>query len=100
MTPMGDLLRNFGPWGVPIGMIILGFLIRIIYAALREDREFSYWRAAVFFMLLTGISYEGSYGVIVPYLFKVGVTALLGVVIIRFFAGTASLSSGIMKRAT
>jgi hypothetical protein len=98
MTPMGDLLRNFGPWGVPIGMIILGFLIRIIYATLRENREFSYWRAAVFFMLLTGVSYEGSYGVIVPYLFKVGLTAFVGVLIVRFFVGTANFSTGIRKR--
>ena len=87
MTPMGDLLRNFGPWGVPVGMIILGMLIRMIYAALVEKREFSYWRATVFFMLLTSISYEGTYGLIVPYLFKVGITAFFGMALVKFFAG-------------
>ena len=34
ITAMGDLLRNFGPFGVPIGMFVLGFLIRIFYATL------------------------------------------------------------------
>src|SRR5262249_32864411 len=96
--PMGDLLRNFGPWGVPIGMIILGMLIRIIYAAFMENREFSFWRATVFFMLLTSISYEGTYGLIVPYLFKIGVTALVGMAIVRFFVGTGRLSSKLVGR--
>lgn len=87
MTPIADLLRNFGPVGVPIGMIVLGFLIRIIYSALVEGQEFSFWRATVFFMLLTSISYEGTFGLIVPYLFKIGITAFLGMVIVRFLAG-------------
>lgn len=87
MTPMGDLLRNFGPWGVPLGMMILGLFLRIIYSALRENRPFSFWRAAMFFMLLTAVSYEGSYGLIIPYIFKVMVFAIFGIIIIRFFAG-------------
>ena len=28
ITPMGDLLRNFGPVGVPLGMMLLGFLLQ------------------------------------------------------------------------
>ena len=31
ITPMGDLLRNFGPIGVPLGMALLGFVLRILY---------------------------------------------------------------------
>lgn len=87
VTPMGDLLRNFGPLGVPIGMFALGMLIRFIYAALQENQVFSFWRATLYYMLLTAVSYEGTYGLILPSLFKVGLTALLGVIIIRFFAG-------------
>jgi hypothetical protein len=98
MTPMGDLLRNFGPWGVPIGMILLGILMRFIYALFIENREFSYWRATVFYMLLTTISFEGIYSLIVPYMFKIGVTAVVGMAIVRFFAGTAKFSSGLIRR--
>ena len=86
MTPMGDLLRNFGPIGVPLGMIFLGFLIRIIYATLIENQTFSYWRATVFYMLLTTISYEGVYGLIIPYFFKIGVTAVVGMCIVVILA--------------
>jgi hypothetical protein len=93
MTPMGDLLRNFGPGGVPIGMILLGMLIRLMYSTFIENRAFSYWRATVFFMLLTSINYEGVYSLIVPMLFKIGLTALLGMAIVRFCAGTARRSS-------
>ncbi len=87
MTPMGDLLRNFGPWGIPLGMIFLGFLLRVIYATLRENQPFSFWRPTLFFMLLTIVSYEGTFGMIVPYLFKVGVFSVFGLLIIRFLAG-------------
>jgi hypothetical protein len=88
MTPIGDLLRNFGPYGVPLGMLILGILIRIFYSALQENQEFSFWRAALYYMLLTSISYEGTYGLIVPSIFKVGFVSILGIIIIRFFVGS------------
>lgn len=87
MTPIGDLLRNFGPLGIPAGMILLGFLIRLIYATLHENQVFSYWRATLYYMILTAISYEGTYGLIVPSIFKVGVIAIVGILIVRIFAG-------------
>jgi hypothetical protein len=90
LTPMGDLLRNFGPWGVLFGMMVLGLVLRIVYAAFRENRPFSFWRAAMFFMLITAVSYEGSYGLIIPYMIKVLFIGLLGVLIIRLVAGPGS----------
>lgn len=85
ITPMGDLLRNFGPIGVPLGMILLGFLIRIIYAGLIENREFSFWRITLFYMLLMHISYEGFYGSIIPFLVKVGFITVVGIIFLRIF---------------
>ena len=90
MTPMGDLLRNFGPVGVPIGMLILGFLIRVIYAALIEGQPFSFWRSTLFFMLITSISYEGTYGLIIPYVLKVLVIAVAGLILVRLIVGATS----------
>jgi oligosaccharide repeat unit polymerase len=91
ITPMGDLLRNFGPVGVPVGMFILGLFIRAIYSALRENQEFSFWRATLFYMLLTSISYEGSYGLIIPYLVKICIVSVAGILIVRFFVGKTSV---------
>lgn len=85
VTPMGDLLRNFGPIGVPIGMILLGFLIRIVYASLIEGQEFSFWRITLFYMILSHLSYEGFYGSIVPFLMKVGFISVVGIIFMRFF---------------
>jgi hypothetical protein len=85
LTPIGDLLRNFGPIGIPIGMLILGFIIRTIYSALKENQQFSFWKVTLFYMLLTSISYEGSYGLIIPYLVKVGIISIVGILIIKFF---------------
>ncbi|KXK06939.1 MAG: hypothetical protein UZ17_ACD001000254 [Acidobacteria bacterium OLB17] len=86
LTPMGDLLRNFGPIGVPIGMLFIGLLLRILYRALVEDQKIIVWRAAVYFMILTSVSYESFFASIIPYGFKVGTTAVLGVFILVFLA--------------
>jgi hypothetical protein len=85
LTPMGDLLRNFGPVGVPIGMIFLGFVLRIIYSSLIENQEFSFWRATLYFMLMSGISYEGSFGLLFPYDIKIGLVSIFGLFIVWFF---------------
>jgi oligosaccharide repeat unit polymerase len=92
LTPMGDLLRNFGPVGVPLGMIFLGIFLRLLYASLRENQEFSFWRAALYFMLLTGISYEGSFGLLIPYDIKIGLVSVLGLFIVWFFIKKVRLS--------
>ncbi len=84
LTPMGDLLRNFGPVGVPLGMIVLGIFLRLIYASLRENQDFSFWRATMYYMLLTGISYEGSFGLFIPYDIKIGLVSALGIFIVWF----------------
>ncbi len=85
ITPMGDLLRNFGPYGVPLGMIFLGFVIRVFYSTLVENRDFSFWRSTLFYMLLTSINYESFYGSIFPYLIRVGFISLVGLLIVWFF---------------
>lgn len=87
LTPMGDLLRNFGPIGVPIGMIIIGIFLRLIYRSLIEDQEFSFWRATLYYMLLTGISYEGSFGLLIPYDIKIGLVSVLGLFIVWILTG-------------
>lgn len=87
VTPMGDLLRNFGPVGILLGMFVLGFVLSVIYTSLVENQEFSYWRTTLFFVLLTTVSYEGFYGTILPYMVKYGLIAVVGIIFIRLFQG-------------
>ncbi len=87
LTPFGDLLRNFGPWGIPLGMMVLGIFLRLMYSVLIEGYSFSYWRAVLYYMTLTSISYEGSYGLIIPYTIKVVFISVLGLLIVRFLMG-------------
>jgi hypothetical protein len=87
ITPMGDLLRNFGWEGIPIGMFLLGLLLRTIYVALVENQKMSLWRVTLFFMILTNVSYESFYGGILPFIVKVSVTTTIGLLIINFFTG-------------
>lgn len=84
ITPMGDLLRNYGVPGVFLGMVFLGLLLRTLYSSLIENREFSYWRILLYFMILTAISYESFYGSILPYISKVGFISIIGIVIVNF----------------
>lgn len=86
ITPMGDLLRNFGVLGVVAGMMLLGIILRTIYRTFVEDQPRVLWRGTMYFMLLLAVSYESFFGSIVPYLFKIGVTAAIGVVFVNFLA--------------
>jgi hypothetical protein len=90
ITPIADLLRNFGIIGIPIGMMILGIVIRMIYSALVAGQPVILWRRTVYFMLLTAISYESFYGLIAPSLFRTGILAIVGILIVTFCAARLS----------
>ena len=82
ITPIGDLLRNFGFTGVFVGMMVIGIFMRFFYRALIEGQERSIWRSTLYFMLLTSISYEGFYGTIIPNFAKAGFMAVVGLLIV------------------
>ncbi len=86
ITPIGDLLRNFGPFGIPIGMLLIGLIIRIAYVSLRETQEFSFWKSTLYFMILVTISYEGFFATIIPFLVKMSILSLLGIMFVGLFA--------------
>jgi hypothetical protein len=78
VSPMIDLLRNFGPIGVSLGMALLGIVLRIMYSALIHGQRTSAWRTAGYYLLLTNVSYEGMYGSILPVLIRVCVVFSVG----------------------
>jgi hypothetical protein len=86
ITPVGDLLRNYGPVGVPLGMFVFGIVIRFVYRSLIENQPRTMWRSTMYFMLLMSISYEGFYGQLIPSMFKVGFTAIIGLLIVGLVA--------------
>ncbi len=86
VTPIGDLLRNFGIIGIPIGMFVLGFVLRLMYSTLVEGKAPVVWRLMLYFMLITSVSYEGFYGTIMPVFIKFGVTGMVGIVFVAFLA--------------
>ena len=66
ITPMADLLRNYGLPGIALGMGLLGVGLAVIYYALYTTSVMSTWRAAAYYSFLIGISYESFYGTILP----------------------------------
>ena len=77
ITPFGDLLRNFGPAGVPLGMLVLGIYLRLIYALLIDTQFPAMWKKVAYFSLLTLVSYESFYATIFPSIIRT--LAVLGV---------------------
>jgi hypothetical protein len=86
ITPFGDLLRNFGPIGVPLGMAFLGLILRVLYTGLMECKERTVWKLTCYFVMLSHVSYEGFYGGIFPVLLRVGVILFLGGILINVMA--------------
>ena len=66
ITPFGDLLRNFGPIGVPLGMLILGIYLRVIYSSLIDTPNPAIWKKVAYFPLISLVSYEAFYATIFP----------------------------------
>lgn len=93
ITPIADLLRNFGVWGIFAGMLLLGIILRVLYRTLVQDQPRMLWRSVLYFMLLTSISYEGFYGAIIPYMVKVGVIAGIGIIPLLYIAGRIEKAS-------
>ena len=88
ITPIGDLLRNFGVVGIFVGMFVIGLFLRIIYRALVESQTLSIWRVTLYFMLLTSVSYEAFYGTIIPTFIKVGFVAVCGSLLVILLVKT------------
>ncbi len=66
ISPFGDLVRNFGPIGVPLGMLLLGIYLRVIHAGLIDTPHPALWKKVAYFPLLTLVSYEAFYATIFP----------------------------------
>jgi hypothetical protein len=80
LTPIGDLLRNFGSYGVPIGMLLVGIFLRFVYATLIENQPVTIGRATTYYLFLVSLSYEGFYGTIFIYGFRIFLIAFISLV--------------------
>lgn len=92
VTPMGDLIINFGPLSVPAGMALLGMLLRWLQAFLVEQGTRDATLAALYAVCLLHISFEGFYGTILPGLVRVALIGLL------CFAVPVTMSAFVKRR--
>ena len=86
ISPFGDLLRNFGPIGVPIGMLILGIYLRFIYAMFIDTPNPAMWKKVAYFSLMTIVSYEAFYGTIVPSVVRLVFVLAISLSLVNLFA--------------
>jgi hypothetical protein len=85
MTPISDLLRNFGPIGVPLGMVVIGFFLRFVYAVLIEDQTVTIGRATAYYMFVASLNYEGYYTMVILYGWRILLIVLVTLVVTDFF---------------
>jgi hypothetical protein len=83
ISPFGDLLRNFGPWGVPFGMLVLGIYLRLIYASLVDTPYPSLWKKVAYFPLLTLVSYEAFYATIFPSIIRTVFVLIISLLLVN-----------------
>ena len=85
-TPTVDLIRNVGPFGMPLGMAVFGMVIGVLGAALMAPTSVGRSeRAALLSLILVNISLEGSYGLLLPTMFRVALVVVLGLGLVRLF---------------
>jgi len=59
-------------------MLVLGIMLRILYAAFLENGLDSIWRIASYYLLLSSVNYEAFYGSILPNFIRLGFGLLIG----------------------
>jgi hypothetical protein len=85
ITPFGDLLRNFGVIGIPLGMMLVGLFLRVVYGYLIDTPNPQLWKTAAYFPLLTVVSYESFYAIIFPSAIRVLVVLAISLIFANFF---------------
>lgn len=92
VTLWGDLLRNFGPWGIPIGMALLGIVLRVIHVSLWQQSEGHQWRSAAYYLVLTQVSYEAFYATLLPSLMRITLVLIVTLYLANLITKRASRS--------
>jgi hypothetical protein len=100
ITPVGDLVRNFGPWSIPIGMGLIGVALGVLYGALIEGRRPAIWRSAAYLVLLTSVSFEAFYGSILPSVLRAGAVLTACLVIVAATRPTRFRLPGLLPGGT
>ncbi|HEX6124096.1 MAG TPA: hypothetical protein VFZ23_01865, partial [Pyrinomonadaceae bacterium] len=93
ISPFGDLLRNFGPIGIPLGMLVLGIYLRFIYATLIDTPIPAMWKKVAYFPLLTIVSYEAFYATIFPSVIRLFFVLALSLALANLFTTKRQSSS-------
>ena len=83
LTPMADLLRNFGPLGVVLGMALLGCGLRAWFRLLVEDQPLRVPRTALYLPVLMSISYEGFFGPLLPGAMRIAAVTVAGLALVH-----------------
>lgn len=97
-SPMVDLLRNFGVVGIVVGMALLGAATRVVHVALIAGRVPPLWCVVVYYAVLSRLSFEGSYGLLLPDIMRVAFVAVIFCLAVEAWRQLAVRVSGTPQR--
>ncbi len=86
ISPFADLLRNFGPVGVPLGMLVLGIYLRFLYSTLIDTPDPAMWKKVAYFVLMAGLSYEGFYATMFPVAIRIFLVLAVSLFLVNLIA--------------
>lgn len=97
ITVFGDLLRNFGPVGIPLGMLVMGIYLRLIYDLLINTPEPRIWKKAAYFPLLAIVQFEGFYSSIFPNSIRVIAVVGVAIMVANLFARSSPFNPKVTR---
>ncbi|MCB1249687.1 MAG: hypothetical protein KDB36_09780 [Acidimicrobiales bacterium] len=96
VTPMGDLLRDLGPVAVPVGMALVGIVLRLVHTALVRAPDAGAGRVAAYVTLLARAPswFEGPYGNVLADLVRVGLVVAVALAFVHLWVRLAERRAG------
>lgn len=92
VTPMGDVLRDLGPFAVPLLMLLMGAVLRLVHAALVGSPPLAATGVAAFAVLVVRAPmwWEGFYATYLGDLLRAGVVIAASLVFVHLLARRAT----------
>ncbi len=86
-TIFGDLYRNFGFWGVPVGMFLVGIFLRVVYDSLIKYPRGNPLASLLYVHLAGIVVWEGTFSALVPSGLRVLVAVFAMIVVMKLAGG-------------
>ena len=90
----GDLYRNFGWWGIPLGMFLLGVILRVVYLKYVLQSIGNGLSNVYYYLVLTSVGYEGVYSTVISGIVRMAFLLILTLAVFLALGGISPARHG------